>query len=338
MAPRESGLRAEAGAGTLHRMQRRALLATALPFAAAAQADWPAQPVRFVVPVAAGGPTDVPARIVAEAMSGFLRNRIVVENRTGSGIVVGTDMVARAPRDGLTLLYGTIAHAFARAVFTRLPFDPVADFAPVALIGQIPMVMLVNNDLPVRSLAELIALLRANPGRYDYASAGNGSSVHLATELFLRSAGGLQMNHVPFRGTAAAVPDLLAGRVHLVVEVGTAALPLAQRGALRPLAISLAQRSAVMPEVPSFAEAGLPGYEVSTWHMVMAPTGTPAPVIEAINAAVNRAIATPAIAARLTELAMDVAQASTPASAAAFLAAEIAKWEPIIRAAGIRAD
>lgn len=317
-------------------MRRRALL-FALPLAAQAQTVWPAAPVRLVVPVAAGGPTDVPARIVADEMSRHLPQRIVVENRTGGGIVVGTEMVARAPRDGQTLLYGTIAHAVARAMFDRLPFDPVADFQPVALIGRIPMILLVNNDLPVRSLTELIALLRANPGRYDYASAGNGSSVHLASELFARTAGGLQMNHVPFRGTAAAVPDLLAGRIHLVVDVATTGLPLAQRGALRPLAVSSLTRNPAAPEIPTFAEAGLPGYEVNTWHMVMAPAGTPRPVIDAVNAAVNQAIATPAIAQRLRDLTMEVTAGGTPEQASAFLAAEIAKWEPIIRAAGIRA-
>ena len=317
-------------------MRRRALL-LGLPLAAQAQTVWPAAPVRLVVPVAAGGPTDVPARIVADEMSRHLPQRIVVENRTGGGIVVGTEMVARAPRDGQTLLYGTIAHAVARAMFDRLPFDPVADFQPVALIGRIPMILLVNNDLPVRSLTELIALLRANPGRYDYASAGNGSSVHLASELFARTAGGLQMNHVPFRGTAAAVPDLLAGRIHLVVDVATTGLPLAQRGALRPLAVSSLTRNPAAPEIPTFAEAGLPGYEVNTWHMVMAPAGTPRPVIDAVNAAVNQAIATPAIAQRLRDLTMEVTAGGTPEQASAFLAAEIAKWEPIIRAAGIRA-
>ena len=317
-------------------MRRRALL-VALPLAAQAQTVWPTAPVRLVVPVAAGGPTDVPARIVADEMSRHLPQRIVVENRTGGGIVVGTEMVARAPRDGQTLLYGTIAHAVARAMFERLPFDPVADFQPVALIGRIPMILLVNNDLPVRSLTELIALLRANPGRYDYASAGNGSSVHLASELFARTAGGLQMNHVPFRGTAAAVPDLLAGRIHLVVDVATTGLPLAQRGALRPLAVSSLTRNPAAPEIPTFAEAGLPGYEVNTWHMVMAPAGTPRPVIDAVNAAVNQAIATPAIAQRLRDLTMEVTAGGTPEQASNFLAAEIAKWEPIIRAAGIRA-
>ena len=234
-------------------MKRRTLLA-ALPVTTQAQ-TWPTAPVRLIVPVAAGGPTDVPARIVAEEMSRHLAARIVVENRTGSGIVVGTDLVARAPKDGQTLLYGTISHAVSRAMFdSRLPFDPVADFQPIALVGRIPMILLVNNDLPVRNLAELIALLRANPGRYDYASAGNGSSVHLATELFARSAGGLQLNHVPFRGTAAAVPDLLAGRIHLMVEVATAALPLAQRGALRPIAISSLARNPAAPDIPTFAE------------------------------------------------------------------------------------
>ncbi len=227
-------------------------------------------------------------------------------------------------------------------MFDRLPFDPVADFTPVALIGQVPMIMLVNNDFPARTLAEFIAVIRANPGRYSYASAGNGSSVHLATELFLRSAvpGGppLEMNHVAYRGTAASYADIMAGRLPLVLEVAASALPLAQRGAMRALAISTPARSSLAPDIPTFIEGGVAGYEVYTWHMVLAPSGTPAPVIAAINAAVNRAVATPAINARLTELAMEVVQDSSPASAATFLAAEMAKWEPIIRAAGIRAD
>jgi len=324
----------------MHTITRRGLAAAAVPLAARAQSDWPAQPVRLIVPFAAGGPTDVPARIVADAMSTFLRNRVVVENRTGSGVVVGSELVARAPKDGLTLLYASIAHAVSRAMFDRLPFDPVADFTPVALIGQVPLIMLVNNDFPARTLAEFIAVIRANPGRYSYASAGNGSSVHLATELFLRSVpgGALEMNHVAYRGTAASYADIMAGRLPLVIEVAASALPLAQRGAMRPLAISTPARSALAPAIPTFIEAGVPGYEVYTWHMVLAPSGTPAPVIAAINAAVNRAVATPAINARLTELAMEVVQDSTPASAAGFLAAEMAKWEPIIRAAGIRAD
>lgn len=326
-------------------MNRRTLLAAgaAAPFAAAqAQTtDWPSQPVRMVVPFAAGGPTDIPARLIAEEMSRTLSNRIVVENRTGSGVVIGTDMVAKAPRDGQTVLYTTVGHAVARAMFDRLPFDPVADFTPVALVGRVPMIMLVHRDFPARNLQELIALVRANPGRFDYASSGNGGAVHLASELFLHMAGGsagsLRMNHVAFRGSSAAMPDILAGRIPLMIDVAASALTYLQRGQLRAFAISTRERSPLAPEIPTFHESGVPGYEAYTWHMVLVPAGTPAPVVTQINAAVRRAVAQPAIAARLRDLAMEVVQDSTPASAAAFLASEMAKWEPIIRAAGIRA-
>lgn len=318
-------------------MQRRSLLAAStLSLAARAQSDWPSAPVRLVVPFAAGGPTDVPARLLADEMSRSLPNRIVVENRTGSGVVVGTDMVAKAPKDGLTLLYTTVGHAVTRAMFDRLPFDPVADFQPIALVGQVPMIMLINNDFPARTLAEFTALIRANPGRYDYASSGNGGAVHLASELYLHMAGGLRMNHIAFRGSAAAMPDILAGRIPMIIEVAAGALGQLRRGAVRPLAISTAQRSRLAPQIPTFIEGGVPGYEAYTWHMVMAPAGTPMPVINAVQASVSRAVL--ALTDRLTEMAMEVVPNSTPASATAFLASEMAKWEPIIRAAGIRAD
>ena len=323
-------------------MNRRALLATAatLPLAAPqatwAQSEWPSQPVRLVVPFAAGGPTDVPARLIADEMSRNLPNRIIVENRTGSGVVIGTDMVAKAPRDGLTLLYTTVGHAVTRAMFDRLPFDPVADFQPIALVGQVPMIMLINNDFPARNLPEFTALVRANPGRYDYASSGNGGAVHLASELYLHMAGGLRMNHIAFRGSSAAMPDILAGRIPMIIEVAAGALGQLRRGALRPLAISTAQRSRLAPEIPTFIEGGVAGYEAYTWHMVMAPSGTPAPVIAAVHAALGRAVTV--LTDRLTEMAMEVVPNSNPASATAFLASEMAKWEPIIRAAGIRVE
>ena len=322
-------------------MRRRHALALGglLPFATQAQAqDWPGQPVRMVVPFAAGGPTDVPARVVTEEMSRALPQRVIVENRTGSGIIVGTDVVAKAAKDGQTLLYTTIGHAVVRALFDRVPFDPVRDFAPVALVGQIPMVMMVHNQFPARTLQEVIAHIRANPGRVDYASSGNGGALHLATELFLSQAGNLQANHVAFRGSAQAMPDVLAGRVPLMVDVAASALPFIQRGEMRAIAIATRERSAIAPNIPTFIEQGLAGFEAYTWHMVLAPAGTPPAVLRAANAAVNRALAVDAVRTRLTELAMQVVGDSTPESAAAFLGAEIAKWEPIIRQKGIKAD
>lgn len=304
--------------------------------------DWPSAPVRFIVPFAAGGPTDIPARMIAEEMSRALPNRIVVENRTGSGIIIGTDMVAKAPKDGLTVLYTTVGHAVVRALFSRVPFDPIADFTPVALVGQIPMIMMVNNNFPARTLPELITLVRANPGRFDYASSGNGGAVHLASELFLHMAGGpqgpLRMNHIAFRGSSAAMPDVLAGRIPMMLDVAAATIPYINRGELRPLAISTKERSPLVPNVPTFIEQGVAGYEAYTWHMVLVPSGTPAPVVRAINAAVNRAAGLESIRTRLTEMTMQVVTDSTPESTAAFLQAEINKWEPIIRAAGIKVE
>ncbi|WP_198374834.1 tripartite tricarboxylate transporter substrate binding protein [Neoroseomonas rubea] len=322
-------------------MNRRHILgmgaaAALAPAAARAQAAWPTSPGRIVVPFAAGGPTDIPARLLADEMSKFLPHRMVVENRTGSGVVIGTDVVAKAPKDGQTILYTTVGHAYLPGLFDRLPFDPVADFTPCAFIGQIPQILLVNRDFPARTLPELITLLRNNPGKYDYASSGNGGAVHLGTELFLHMAGGLKVNHISFRGSSAAVPEVLAGRVPMIFDVAAAALPYMQRGELRPLAISTRTRMPYAPDVPTFIEGGVADFECYTWHMVMAPAGTPMPTVNAINAAFNRALAVPAVQERLGQMTMNVTTNSTPESAARFLASEMAKWTPVIRAAGIR--
>ncbi|MBK1660232.1 Bug family tripartite tricarboxylate transporter substrate binding protein [Paracraurococcus ruber] len=324
-------------------MQRRSVLTLAaaglaLPAVGRAQAPWPSQPVRLVVPFAAGGPTDIPARLFAEELSKILPQRVVVENRTGAGVVVGSEVVAKAPKDGHTLLYNTIAHSVLRALFPRLPFDPVADFQPVALLGVIPMVLLVNKDLPARSLQDLVALYRANPGKYDYGSSGNGGAVHLATELFLARAGGLAVNHVPYRGSAAGMPDLLSGRLAMFMDVAAGGLPYHTRGDARALGVSADRRLAQAPEVPTFAEAGIQGAESYTWHMVLAPAGTPAPVVQAINAAFNQVAAQDNVRRRLTDLTMDLRSDTTPETATRWLMDEIAKWEATIRQAGIRVE
>lgn len=326
-------------------MHRRSLLRAApLALAATPLADrwaraqaFPTQPIRLVVPFAAGGPTDIPARLLAEELSKALPQRVVVENRTGAGVVVGTEAVAKSAKDGHTLLYSTIAHSVLKPLFPRLPFDPVADFQPVALIGVVPMVLMVNKDLPVRTLPELVALVRANPGKYDFGSSGNGAALHLSAELFLNRAG-LKMNHVPYRGAAAAMPDLLNGTLAMMVDVAASALPYVQRGEVRGLAIGSAARSAIAPELPTFQEGGVADYEAYTWHMVFAPAGTPGPVVDQLNGALNRVVADPAVRRRLADLAIETRSDTTPATAAAFLAAESAKWEPIIRAAGIQAN
>ncbi|MFT8245254.1 Bug family tripartite tricarboxylate transporter substrate binding protein [Roseomonas sp. BN140053] len=325
-------------------MNRRTLLATAasslvLPRIARAQgAPWPTQPVRLVVPFAAGGPTDIPARLLADELSKVLPQRVIVENRTGAGVVVGSDLVAKAPKDGQTLLYTTIAHSTLRAIFPRLPFDPIADFTPVALTGVIPMLVMVNKDLPVNSLQELIALFKANPGKYDYASTGNGAALHLATELFLRQAGDLKVNHVPYRGESAAMPDLLNGTVAMMISIANNALPFVTRGEVKGLAVTATQRLPQLPDLPTVGEAGVPGFEAYTWHMVFAPSGTPEAVVRSVNEAVNRVMAQDSVKQRLSDLAMTTRSDTTPATAQQWLDSELNKWEPIIRAAGIKAE
>src|ERR671916_1272629 len=276
----------------MHRRDLPALGAAVLASPALAQqAVWPNQPVRLVVPFAAGGPTDVPARLFADELSKLLPQRVIVENRTGAGVVVGADVVAKGPKDGHTLLYNTIAHSVLRPLFPRLPFDPVADFQPIALLGVIPMLLLVNKDLPAQTLPELVELFRREPGKRDYGSSGNGGAVHLATELFLKRAGDLKVNHVPYRGSAARMPDLLSGRLAMFMDVAAGGLSYHQRGEARALGVSSDKRLPQVPEVPTFVEGGVRDAESYTWHMVLAPAGTPASAVLAINAAFNRAAA-----------------------------------------------
>ncbi|MFC4166971.1 Bug family tripartite tricarboxylate transporter substrate binding protein [Teichococcus aestuarii] len=325
-------------------IHRRLLLPTLGGLVAAARATpvaasaWPSQPVRLICPFAAGGPTDVAARLVADGLTNVLPQRVLVENRTGSGVVVGTETVAKAPRDGYTILYSTIAHAVLRPLFSSLSFDPVADFRPVALVGTVPMLLMVNKDVPARNLQELIALFRDKPGRYDYGSSGAGGAVHLATELFLRQAGDLKVNHIPYRGSAPAMPDLLNGNLTMFLNVASDGIASVQSGATRALAVSSAQRLPQLPDVPTFAEAGLPGYEAYTWHMLFAPAGTPEEVVNALNQAVNKVVRMPNVQQRFTELSVQPRSDSTPASAAAWLRSEMAKWEPLVRESGITAN
>jgi tripartite-type tricarboxylate transporter receptor subunit TctC len=325
-------------------MERRVFLGAAaaavtagLARPALAQAPaWPTQPVRLVVPFAAGGPTDIPARLFAEELSKALPQRVVVENRTGAGVVVGTEVVAKAPKDGSTILYTTIAHSVLGALFPRLPFDPMGDFTPVALMGVIPMMLLVNKDVPARTLPEFVALVRANPGKYDYGSSGNGGAVHLASELFFARAGGLKMNHIPYRGSSAAMPDLIAGRIAMFMDVAAGGLPYVSRDEVRPLGVSADKRIAQAPNLPTFAESGVANAESYTWHMVLAPSGTPPETVQAINQAFNRAAALETVNRRLTDMTMTVRSDTTPETAKQWLSDEIAKWATIIRDAGIK--
>jgi tripartite-type tricarboxylate transporter receptor subunit TctC len=299
---------------------------------------FPSRDVQIVVPFAAGGPADVPARLLAEPLGRILGHAVVVVNRTGSGSLVGTEAVAKAPKDGHTLLYTVVAHAVLKALYPRSGLDPVRDFAPVALIGTVPLVMAVNRDLPVRDLRGQIEFLRANPGKYDYGSSGNGGSAHLATELFKRHFG-LDIRHVPYRGGAAAMPDLLAGRIAMLFDPASGPITeMSARGEIRALAVTGEHRLPRLPDVPTFAEAGVTDYTAQTWHMVLAPAGTPAPVVEQLSAALDRVLADPDVSRRLKELAIDTVPDSTPASTTEFLRAEVAHWERAAREADIKVE
>ena len=318
--------------------QLAAGLAASGPASAAADQAWPNQAVRFICPFAAGGPTDVAARLVADGMTNALPQRVIVENRTGSGVVVGTEAVAKSARDGYTVLYSTVAHAVLRPLFANLNFNPVSDFQPVALVGTIPMLLMVNNDVPARDLQQLVAMFRSKPGQYNYGSSGAGGAVHLATELFLKQAGDLKVNHIPYRGSAPAMPDLLNGNLTMFLNVASDGITSVQRGTTRALAVSSAQRLPQLPDVPTFAEAGLPGYEAYTWHMLFVPAGTPDAIVTQLNQAVNKAMRQPGVTQRFTDMSIQPNADSTPASAAAWLKAEMEKWEPLVRASGITAQ
>lgn len=320
---------------------RRPLLAAplatpAIP-AAAQGPGWPDRPVRLVVPYAAGGPTDVVARLVAERLSAALPQRVVVENRAGGAALPGTEAVARAPKDGSVLLFTTVVHAVHRALHgARLTFDPAADFAPVVLVGVVPQVILVPPNSPARDVPSLLAMLRGAP--MAYGSSGAGGSSHLGVEL-LKAMTGVAAEHVPYRGTAPALTDLLAGRIALVMDSVATGAPQVRAGALRGIATTGPRRSSALPDLPTVAET-VPGFAATTWNAVLAPAGTPAPVVASAAAAFAAVMAEPAVAARLAELGVEVPEAGerTPAAAGAFVASETAKWEALVREARITAE
>lgn len=319
-------------------MNRRTLLAAMLaaPAVARAQSWAPTRPIRFVVPFPAGGGTDVAARILGERLQEALGQPVVVENRPGGGATLGAQLVARAAPDGLTLLYGTPGPQIINPHLMRsLPYDPERDFAPVVGVKRAPNLLCLHPSVAARSVPELIALARAEPGRLAFSSAGIGSSSHLAGEM-LKHMAGIEMLHVPFRGTGPAITELLAGHVQVAIDTLSVLLPHARSGGVRALAVSTPQRSPLVPELPAIAET-LPGFDAAPFNYLAAPAATPPAAIARLNAVVNAILADPEFRRRMTELGEEPA-GGTPEALAATIRAESARWQTVITAAGIRAE
>jgi len=312
------------------------LLAAMAP--ARAQDAYPSRPIKLIVGFAAAGATDVVARLVARGMSEELGQNVLVENRPGAGGALATDAVAKSPPDGYTLFVGASSNLVMNiALHKNLPFDIDRDLVGIALLTRSSTILFVHPGFPATDLKSLVAQVKANPGKYNYGSAGIGSITHVVFEYFRRAAGNLDIVHIPYRGAGPTVQDLLAGRIEMAIDGMGSYNAHAKSGGLRPIAISPA-RLAEAPDVPSFAEAGLPDFEGYTWNAVLAPRGTPAAVIDKLNRAVNKALEHPLAAAQFEKLAVEVLRGSTPATTDAFGRRERAKWLPLIRDMDIKAE
>ena len=312
----------------------RAVAAAAMALAAPsvrAQGDFPSRVIRVVVPFAPGGIVDVVARIVAEQMQGVLGRSVLVENQGGAGGTIGAAIVARAAPDGHTLLLNSTGHAVTRVLYPNFLFDPVRDFAPVGLIGKQPFVLVVHPSVPASDVGSLLAWLRGKHGDANFGTTGVGAGSHLSGEL-LKARAGVDFTVVPYRGTPAAVTDLVAGRVDMMIDSQTLLAPLMRDGQVRGLAVTSRERSTMLPDLPTLQEAGIVGYDASSWQALYAPAGTPAPILARIAEALRQVMASPATRARLAEVGVEPFADNTPAAAVAYLEAEIAKWEPVLRA------
>ncbi|MDN3565530.1 tripartite tricarboxylate transporter substrate binding protein [Paeniroseomonas aquatica] len=320
------------------RITRRLAMAglVGAPLTRARAQDWPTRPVRFVVPYPPGGPTDILGRVVAQRLAVELGQPMVVENRAGASGVIGSEVVARAAPDGATFLMNASIHLIIPHLNKAMPFDAVADFTPVTNMAMVPLVAVVNPALPVRSIAELIAYLKANPGKVSYASSGNASALHLAGEMF-KLMTGTDMVHVPYRGAGPAIQDLLAGNIQLMFDSIPSSAAAVRGGLLRPLAVTTASRVAAYPELPTVAEAGVPGFEIATWYAIWAPPRTPAPMVARLQQAVAAAVAVPEVRERLAVLGADPV-VDTPAEFAEFCVREYARWGKLVRDAQVRLD
>jgi tripartite-type tricarboxylate transporter receptor subunit TctC len=297
--------------------------------------EFPSRPVRIVVPFTPAGPVDILGRVIAERLAARWKSGAIVENRPGAGTVIATEFVARAAPDGHTLLLAVTSHAVNATLVEKLPFDPVKDFAPVVLAATAQNILAVPPSVNARSAAELIALARANPGKLNAGSPGKGTTLHLAAEM-LKSAAGIDFAIIHYKGAQPALNALLSGEVSFMFDAGTV-VPHAQAGKLRVLAVTGPKRSPILPEAPTMIESGLPAFEVVSWYGFLAPAGTPRPAIDALNRAVNEALAEPEVRARIARINLEPA-GGTPEELDRYVREQIARWGAVIRAAGVKAD
>ena len=304
-----------------------------------ARDDYPTRPVQMIIPFSAGGPTDIVGRVMGAKMGELLGRQFVVENKTGAGGNIGAEAVARATPDGYTILMATVStNAINPGLYKHIPYDAVHDFAPLGRVGITPTLLLVHPAVPATDVKSLIALIKANPGKYNYGSGGLGSILHLCGEEFKSLAGGLDITHVPYKGSAPMDTDLMGGQIAMAFDPTPTALPLAKSGKLRALGAGTAKRVAAMPDLPTLQEQGLPGFECYTWNVFLAPAGTPKPIVDKLNAAINKSLADPAVTSALEKAGIDPTPDSTPETTADFVKGELAKWAPIIKASGAEID
>ncbi|WP_233251842.1 tripartite tricarboxylate transporter substrate binding protein [Limnohabitans sp. Jir72] len=319
-----------------------ALALSLIGVSAGAQTPWPTKPVKILVPFTPGGTTDILARAVAPELSKAFGQQFVVENKGGAGGNLGTEIVAKSPGDGYTLLMGTVGtHGINKALYPKLPYDPFKDFAPITLVAGVPNVMVVNVDKAaankINNVNDFIKYAKANPGKLNMASSGNGTSIHLAGELF-KSKTGIFMAHIPYRGSGPALLDLAAGNMDVMFDNLPSAMQLIKGGKIKALAVTSAQRSAALPDVPTVEEAaGLKGFEASSWFGLLAPAGTPPDVVSRIQQEVAKSLATPAMKERLATLGA-IPSGNTPAQFTALIDSEHKKWAEVVKASGAKVD
>jgi tripartite-type tricarboxylate transporter receptor subunit TctC len=312
-------------------------LTLAAAFPAAAAEPYPNKPIRLIVPYAAGGGTDVMARAFAQRLASALSVQIVVENRTGAGGNIAASAVAKAAPDGYTLFFGAAGPlAVNPALYDKLPFDPVKDFAPIGLVGSMALFLTVPASMPVKSVKDLVALAKAKPGQLNYASAGIGGTTHLAMEV-LKTETGANLTHVPYKGTAAGVADMLGGNIQVIFDAWTSTSPHVESGKLKYLAVSTSARSTLAPQVPTMAESGFPGFNVFVWYGILAPAGTPSEVVDKLGRETLKVMAQPELKEAFARLGMEP-MSGGPEPFGAFIRSETVKWAKIVRDAGAKAE